>query len=221
MDTYEANYILNYFPRLMTKEESLAKKHYFFSAKLGVPGDYENVRHYELRRQSFLKRNGLTEDPEILALLEEGYSNFILQTASRIKREAPDQYRINRCKQCGFIARTPYARQCRNCSANWHDVIKGMFQFEDAFRLFNRPYFWIMGRITEGEIKVGDQLDLTNLQMNIIAKIEQIEYALKSTDEGQRERLPVLGIEINTAEEKLMKKHLTKSAKNIMILRGE
>ena len=221
MDAEETNYILNYFPRLMTRKELLAKKHYLFSAKLGLPKDYDNAKHYELRRQFFLKRDNLTEDPDVLELLDEGYASFALQTASRIKRETPDQYRINRCKECDFIARTPYAKQCRNCAANWHDEIKGAFQFEDTFKLSKRPYFWVMGRLVEGRIKIGSRIDLTNFQINVITEIKQIEYALKSDDQGEREELPVLGIEINAEEEKLIKKYLTKSAKNIMIIGEE
>ena len=87
MEAQEAHYILDYFSRLMTREERLAKKHYLFSAKLGSPEDYVDIEFYESRRKFFLKNNGMTEDPAILALLKEGYSEFTVQAAARIKRE--------------------------------------------------------------------------------------------------------------------------------------
>ena len=57
--------------------------------------------------------------------------------------------------------------------------------------------------------------------MNIIAKIEQIEYALKSGGEGSRENLPALGIQVNNEEVELIKEYLTKSAIKIMIIGKE
>ena len=92
-----------------------------------------------------------------------------------------------------------------------------MFQFDVVFRITKRPYLWIVGEIIKGHVKIGDRIDSTNFQLNIIAKIKQIQFALKSVN-GIRKDYPSLGIEVNVEQEKLIRKYLTKSAKKIMIL---
>jgi len=218
MNLQEANYIINYFSRLMTYSEKRANKHYFYLRKLGQPEDYDNPDFYKKRKEFFEKRNGTTKDLGILKLLDDGYKEFVLRTAKRIKKDTPNEYLINRCTNCSFIARTPYAKQCRKCGYDWHNEIAGEFQFEVNFRITKSPYLWIVGEIIKGQIKIGNRIDLTNFQLNIITKIKQIEFSLKSIN-GIRKDYPSLGIEVNIEQEKLIKKYLTKSAKTIMILK--
>lgn len=218
MEYQEANYIITYFPRLMTTSERIANSHHLFSSKLGNPEDYKSIKHYEKRKDFFKKRNIITDDLEILKFLENGYGDFVLKTAKRIKRESPNQYKVNRCSKCNLIARTPYAKQCRKCEYNWHDEIEGEFKFEDTLKITSRSYLWIMGELVKGEVKAGNLIDLTNFQLNIIAEVKQIEFALKSID-GVRKDYLTLGIEVNLEDEELIKQYLTKSAKTIMILR--
>ena len=218
MESQEANYIISNFPRLMTELEINANKHYLFSAKLGEPNDYDDDSSYKRRKEFFKKRNGITENPDVLKLLENGYNEFVLRAAKRIKKESSKQYTITRCSKCNFIARTPYAKQCRKCGNNWHDKIAGEFQFEDTFKLTNKPYLWIIGEVVKGEVRIGNLLDLTNFQLNIIAEIKQIEFTLKRTNNISKE-YPTLGIDVSFEEEELIKKYLSKSAKTIMILK--
>ncbi|WP_298115115.1 hypothetical protein [Flavobacterium sp.] len=61
-----------------------------------------------------------TENPEALKLLENGYSEFIKTTATRIFNEHENELELNFCPGCGKIARTPKAKQCRFCRNDWH-----------------------------------------------------------------------------------------------------
>jgi len=110
----------------MTVLERKALDHHYYTMKLGNLEDYENPIFYKKKKEFFEKRNGLSNDPAVLKLLENGYQNFVLKTAKRIERESPNEYKINRCSNCHFIARTPYANQCRKCKNNWHDEVNGL-----------------------------------------------------------------------------------------------
>lgn len=202
----------------MTEIERKANRHFFFSMKLGKPEDYSSMDSFIKRKEFFENRNGITTDKNVLKLLENGYSEFVLATAQRIKNETSKEYRINRCPNCSFIARTPYAKQCRKCGENWHDEIAGEFQFDTSFRITGRPFLWIVGELVKGDLQTGFRIDLTNFQLNIIAEIKQIEFCLKSVN-GIKKDFPSLGIDVNKKEEELIQKYLTKSAKTIMILK--
>ncbi len=204
----------------MNNHERKASNHFSFSMKLGKPEDYENLNAYQKRREFFVKRNKISNDSEVLKLLENGYDDFVLRTAERIEKENPNQYVINRCPACNFIARTPYAKQCRKCSNNWHNEIEGEFKFDDCLKLSRIPYLFIVGELVKGNVFENSRIDLTNFQLNIIAKVKKIEFCLKWVD-GVKKDLPSLGIEVNSEDEKLIRKHLTKSAKTIMILKDE
>jgi len=218
MEYQEAKYIIDYFPRLMTELERKALRQYLLSIKLGNQNDYENRERFEKRKELFEKRLGYVENSKLLEKFDDGYENFVLRTAQRINKDSPDEFCLNKCPKCGFITRTPYAKQCRKCSCNWHDKIQGEFVFEDSFRITKRPYLWIIGELSKGNVQVGNKIDLTHFQLNIIAEIKQIELALKSKNEIKKEYLS-LGIEVNEEQENLVKKYLTKSAKTIMIIK--
>lgn len=217
MEFQEASYIITYFPRLMTNLEKKANAHHFSLLHLGKPEDYDNRNSYEMRVKFFEKLNRITTDPNVLILLQDGYNNFVMRTAERIKKETPKQYKVNRCAVCNFIARTPYAFQCRNCGNNWHNELVGKMQFEVSFRVTKRPYFWIVGELIEGKAEVGDKIDLTNFQLNLVKEIKQVESCLRSVD-GVKKDLPSFGIEVNNEEKKLIMKYLTKSATSVYIL---
>ena len=202
----------------MTENERKANRHFFFSMKLGKHENYDDLNSYNKRKEFFEKRNGITTDKEVLKLLDNGHEEFVLKAAERIKRETPKEYRINRCPNCSFIGRTPYAKQCRKCGENWHDEIAGEFQFDTSFRITGRPFLWIVGDLVKGHFQTGFRIDLTNFQLNIIVEIKQIEFCLKSVN-GIKKDIPSLGIAVNEKEEKLIRKYLTKSAKTIMILK--
>ena len=62
----------------------------------------------------------LSDDPEARRLASEGLRMFVTRTAQRILAEYSDEIAFNNCPQCGAVARTPNARQCRFCGFDWH-----------------------------------------------------------------------------------------------------
>jgi len=115
MDKETASYILNYFNFLLTQEEKTALRHSHSLIKLD--GEDQN----SVRRNMYKRKGWLTEDKEILALLEEGYDTFELNVAQRILSSHPDKVFLNYCPTCSRLARTPQAKQCRHCGHNWHE----------------------------------------------------------------------------------------------------
>lgn len=112
------DYILNYFSGLMNEKEALAWRHYSSEYKLSHS---ENQDKIDTRRKIYLKKGWLTEDKQILSLLENGIEQFRLKTAERILKENRDKINFNNCPKCDELARTPNAKQCRFCGYDWHD----------------------------------------------------------------------------------------------------
>ena len=113
MTIERADYILKYYSKLLHLNETIALRHHRSELKLS------NSKN-DLRRKLYLKNGWLSDDPEILNQLNEGYIQYMLNAASRIVEEFPDEVFLNCCPVCGKLARTPYARQCRLCGHDWH-----------------------------------------------------------------------------------------------------
>lgn len=116
MDKETASYIINYFTHLLSNEERLAVRHTHSTLKLEGRKDFA-------RAEAIYRRNGwLTDERPILALLDNGIESFEAQVATRILDEYPDEVFLNLCPNCGKLARTPNARQCRHCGNRWADA---------------------------------------------------------------------------------------------------
>ena len=107
----KAGYIIAYYSSLLTLREVKALKHYRSTIKMD--GDVRLTRMY-------LKTGWLSDDPLILNYLSEGYIQFTLNCAERILRDTPEKVFFYLCPNCGKLARTPQARQCRFCGHDWH-----------------------------------------------------------------------------------------------------
>ncbi|MFC1224572.1 hypothetical protein ACFE6N_12230 [Pedobacter sp. BG31] len=117
MDQDTAKYIVNYFSNLLSKEERLAIRHTHSVIKLGLDSGQVNNRKVI---NVYKKAGWLSEDENILVLLQDGYDSFELTVAKRILLQHPEVVSLNKCPNCGKLARTPLAKQCRFCSHNWH-----------------------------------------------------------------------------------------------------
>jgi hypothetical protein len=109
-----ADYLIKYYSILLPVNQLEALKHHKRSLKLNDMPDNE------ARRQLYVRNNWLTDDPEVLKLLDDGYTNFILACADQILRDNPNDVFINLCPLCGRLARTQHAKQCRHCGYDWH-----------------------------------------------------------------------------------------------------
>lgn len=198
MDLETAKYIIEYFPNLMTAKEGIALRHQRSLLKAGGNPRMEKI---------YRKRGYITEDTEALELLEKGDENFRLNIAERIIKERNSDLYLNNCTKCGFLARTPQSRQCRNCGHKWHKIKVADFKLNGAFQGTNGEYY-ILGEIRNGNVEIGNFVDLTMIGMNCKPKIQSIEFVLKKVNgkvtediafgtnelsESQKERLKKIG----------------------------
>jgi hypothetical protein len=119
MDKELTRYIIVYFSHLMTDKESRALRHLNSKEKLDLSNQRSNDLGKEQRIKMYKEKGWLSEDVEVLALLDNGDNEFIDRTAERILNDNKDKIQINNCPNCGQLARTPFARQCRHCGHSW------------------------------------------------------------------------------------------------------
>lgn len=219
MEYQEAKYIIDYFPRLMTLLERKALHYNMVSTKLGKVEDYDSIEIFEQRKHFFERKLGYDiNSEEVAELLKDGYNNFILKTAKRIEENAADEYRINKCPNCNAITKTPYANLCLKCKLSWHSRVAGYFSFKSLGKRNGSTNMWLEGMRIKGSIDVGDCIDLTFFQLNIIAEIKEIKTEPKSINRVGEASMS-LGINLNSKEEKLVTEYLTQSGREIMILK--
>jgi hypothetical protein len=122
MDQQLANYICRYFGHLMTAQEKFAERHLFAVAKI-TKGRSDRTAQEEAKKSEHPITELLSTDPEVLKRAEGGWEQFAQRTAEIILATQADKVFVNRCPQCGELARTPKARQCRFCMFDWHSTI--------------------------------------------------------------------------------------------------
>jgi hypothetical protein len=113
-----AYYILNFHSQLMTDTERKAQGHLIAMAWKATVQRGDVPAEHEVHGHKFLRL--LSDEPNVLTLTKDGYQQFKLTTAARILRDSGDKVLFNCCPQCGKLARTPTAKQCRHCNHDWH-----------------------------------------------------------------------------------------------------
>ena len=172
MDLETAKYIIDYFPNLMSEDEISALKY----SRM----EFKTEDNPKMRR--ILERNGkFVVSEKGRELLKGGTENFRLNVARRILKERKSELFLNKCPKCNFLARTPQSRQCRNCGHKWHNIKVADFKLNSSFQLTGKQ-FYLVGEIRNGNIRIGNFIDLTLLGLNSKPKIESIEFALKKVD---------------------------------------
>jgi hypothetical protein len=121
MDAEKARYVLRYYCQLMTTPERLAHTHLMGTAK-ATHGRTDAVAQRDAEKSSHPARELLSNDPKVLQLASAGLDAFIVRTAQRILDEHSGEVVFNYCPQCGALAKTPKARQCRVCRHDWHSA---------------------------------------------------------------------------------------------------
>ncbi|CAN5807748.1 hypothetical protein BH20ACI4_BH20ACI4_30170 [soil metagenome] len=108
-----AYYIFNYCFELLTKEENQAHKNLLGQQKTDSS---ENQTKKEILRKSWL-----SDDKDVLKLLENGSEEFYKRTVERVFKDNPNKEFLNLCPKCNALTKTPKARQCRKCFYSWHE----------------------------------------------------------------------------------------------------
>lgn len=120
MDKETVKYILTYYYSLQTIEETKVIE-YFHLLKLDDMIK-QNPTNKSKLMQMYKDAGWLPGDESLLDDLFNGdYDSFEQKVAERILSEFPNEVFLNYCPNCGKLARTPYAKQCRHCSYDWHN----------------------------------------------------------------------------------------------------
>jgi hypothetical protein len=120
MDRELAQYIFHNFSHLLTDVERRANRHLAATYK-ATDGRSDLAAQADARAQT-TPRNGLSDDPAVLALAAGGLDAFQQRAATRVLTEHGDAVRLTRCPRCDGLARTPQARWCPHCGHDWHDT---------------------------------------------------------------------------------------------------
>ncbi len=110
-----AKYISNCYPQFFNEKENIAHRH--LNSIFKLDGESENSSRYKV-----YKRTGrITSDKKALELVKNGETEFFINTANRILKEHKAEIYLNKCLNCGKLAKTPLARMCRYCDEKWFD----------------------------------------------------------------------------------------------------
>lgn len=109
----QATYIFAYYTNLLTAAERVTLRHYQSTIKLENTGNEKLLNMYQ-------RVGWMSDNPEVLNYLKDGYLQFIINCSQRILQDNPGKVFFNLCPNCGILARTPFAKQCRYCNEDWH-----------------------------------------------------------------------------------------------------
>jgi hypothetical protein len=118
-----ADYVLRYYPRLMTAHERAVYRHLtalykFRSGGPPAPGtaaETDGISGPVARWQ-------LSDDPSVITDAQAGWDEARTRIAERILRDHPDEVYLNRCPQCNALTATPRARLCLTCGHTWFHI---------------------------------------------------------------------------------------------------
>lgn len=112
----EIHYVFSYCSKLMTNEECEAHRKLFYDSKMKdipyAPALKERLIQQGLYRTQYSQK--------VVELLSNGVENFLIKVTKRIIENYGTDPLFNYCPQCGKLARTPQAKQCRFCLQDWH-----------------------------------------------------------------------------------------------------
>ncbi|UKN02699.1 transposase [Paracrocinitomix mangrovi] len=167
MSSALAHYIFMHYSRYFTKPEGRAYNHWIANEKVNA---FENQ---EVRRKMYISKGIISEDPEVLELLREGFDQFKLNTAKRILNEHSKNVFLNYCPKCGGLARTPKARQCRHCGHKWHDQVVGQI-ITHEFLSTSEKGLILDCQIFKGEVEIGDWIEFYEFDLNEKGLVEHV-----------------------------------------------
>ena len=107
------DYIFEYYGRFMNDDEYKTLCHHSTVHQFGERA---------LNSDFCYKIGWMTKDENILQLLDKGILDFRATVAKRIYEKNWINIFFNDCPNCGKLARTPDAKQCRYCRHDWHST---------------------------------------------------------------------------------------------------
>ena len=115
MDKELAQYIASYYSNLLPNKD--------IQTILTLMGQYNTEGREGIERKiaTYKKQGWLTSDKDVLEMITGGPEQYTQIMARRILSDYPDKVFLNNCPNCGRLARTPHAKQCRHCGHAWRD----------------------------------------------------------------------------------------------------
>lgn len=102
------DYIFGYESRFQTEDEKLAARELTYSKS--------RLKQFVIPKAVF------ANEPEIKEMMAGGYESFKFKVVERIYKEHKHKLNLNLCPECGKIARTPQAQQCRWCFVRFNKL---------------------------------------------------------------------------------------------------
>ena len=96
------NYVIRYYPYLMTPTEAAANSTIFWS---GYADAFDSPARQRMNRKRLL-----SSDPDVQQLLADGPDDCLHNIRNRILRDNADTVFLNYCPRCQGLARTPPPR---------------------------------------------------------------------------------------------------------------
>lgn len=106
--TPQHRYLFNGHKELLTPDEASAWRNLQVERMIALC-EYPAVKE-------LFKVRWLTNEPEVLHLLENGAASFLSNTLERLDGQT------NHCSKCGALCRTFKARQCPECGHTWFSI---------------------------------------------------------------------------------------------------
>lgn len=105
-------YIYQFEARFQTEDEKLAGRSFLYNAK-GMS---------DTAKQLIVSKGWFSDEPRIKAMMAGGYESFKFKVVQRIYSLHKHELDLNLCPECGKIARTPKAQQCRWCFTRFNKL---------------------------------------------------------------------------------------------------
>ncbi len=109
-----ADYIVTHYANLLTLPRKMIWKQYQHFLEATEMPDIEKILRSVQRYSSSANKSDLTES------FDGDYYKFIINCSRELLNKHGADIVINTCPQCGQLARTPLAKQCKHCFFNWH-----------------------------------------------------------------------------------------------------
>ncbi len=117
MEPELVEYLIREHYKLLPRLEALALRHLLHNQKLDIVASGE----LRAKRKALMLRAGwLSDNDEVLSLLNDGDAVFRQRLAQWIYNEHGGEALLNNCPHCHRLARTAKAKQCRYCRHDWH-----------------------------------------------------------------------------------------------------
>lgn len=119
LDKETIRYVFTHCSKLLTLDEQGAYTKFYTEKEINE-GDTQGIKQLWVNFYIRVGKLKPTYPESTTSLLKDGIEAFEQNTVLRVLSENPNHPLLNFCPECGKLARTPLAKQCRFCKHDWH-----------------------------------------------------------------------------------------------------